>query len=126
MLFIFRVKAALLAKRAAACDKVEISGNFDRLMSQQYCEWISDKGDERKLPTRVPSLAQTMGSVLLHMLTLCLCTTISASNPLRTVYTCIMQVAARKQHPCPSNTRGVLLHPCAHRAYFWVLFITQT
>ena len=20
---------------------------------------------------------------------------------------------------------GVLLHPCAHRAYFWVLFITQ-
>ena len=44
-------------------------------------------------------------SVLLHMSTLCLCTTISASNPLRTVYTCIVQVAVRKQHPCPSNTR---------------------
>ena len=44
-------------------------------------------------------------SVLLHMSTLCLCTTISASNPLRTVYTCIMQVAVCKQHPCPSNTR---------------------
>ena len=44
-------------------------------------------------------------SVLLHMPTLYLCNTISASNPLRTVYTCIMQVAARKQPPCPSNTR---------------------
>ena len=44
-------------------------------------------------------------SVLLHMSTLCLCTTISASNPLRTVYTCIMQVAAQKQPSCPSNTR---------------------
>ena len=43
-------------------------------------------------------------SVLLHMSTLCLCTTISASNPLRKVYECITQVAARKQHPCPSNT----------------------
>ena len=30
MLFIFRVKAALLAKRAAACDKVEISGLYGR------------------------------------------------------------------------------------------------
>ena len=44
-------------------------------------------------------------SVLLHMSTLCLCTTISASNPLRAVYTRITQVSARKQHPCPSNTR---------------------
>ena len=37
--------------------------------------------------------------------TLSLCTTISTSNPLRTVYTCITQVTARKQHPCPSNNR---------------------
>ena len=42
-LFIFCVKAALLAKRATTCDKVEISGIFDRRMSQQCCEWISDK-----------------------------------------------------------------------------------
>ena len=53
-LFIFCVKAALLAKRAAPCDKVEISGNFDRWMSQQYCEWISDKVDERKLSDKSP------------------------------------------------------------------------
>ena len=45
-------------------------------------------------------------SVLLHMSTLCLCTTISASNPLRTFYMCITQVAARRQHPCPSYTGG--------------------
>ena len=44
-------------------------------------------------------------SVLLHTPTLCLCTTISASNPLRMVCTCITQVAAHMQHPCPSNTR---------------------
>ena len=37
--------------------------------------------------------------------TLCLCTTISALNPLRMVYMCITHVAARKLHPCPSNTR---------------------
>ena len=53
-LFIFCVKAALLAKRTAACDQVEISGNFDRWMSQQYCEWISDKVDERKLSDKSP------------------------------------------------------------------------
>ena len=53
-LFIFCVKAALWAKRAAACDKVEISGNFDRWMSQQYYEWISDKVDERKLSDKSP------------------------------------------------------------------------
>ena len=37
-------------------------------------------------------------SVLLHISTLCWCTSIPASNPLRTVYMCITQVAARKQH----------------------------
>ena len=44
-------------------------------------------------------------SVMLHMSALCLCPTISASNPLRPVYTCTMQVPARKQRPCLSNTR---------------------
>ena len=38
------------------------------------------------------------------MSTLCLCTSISASNPLRTVYTCITQVALCQQHPCPGST----------------------
>ena len=56
MLFIFCVKAALLVKRAAAFDKVEISGNFDRWMSQQYCEWINDKVDERKPSHKSPIL----------------------------------------------------------------------
>ena len=53
-LFIFCAKAALLAKRAATCDKVEISDNFDRWMSQQCCEWIGDKVDERKLSDKSP------------------------------------------------------------------------
>ena len=53
-LFFFCAKAALLAKRAATCDKVEISDIFDRLMSQQYCEWISDTVDERKLCDKSP------------------------------------------------------------------------
>ena len=53
-MFIFCVKAALLAKRAAACDKVEIGGNFDRWMLQQYCEWIRDKVDEQKLSDKSP------------------------------------------------------------------------
>ena len=182
----FCAKAALLAKRAATCDKVEISDNFDGCMSQQYCEWISDKVDERELSnkssipcsdhqefanmvaavyaqispqnqpqncTQTSSKGRCTGqeeqarptihgvlqldqegfhfgacgpvifnvfklhvpgfghqssllmSVLLPMSTLCWCTTISASNPLRMVYTCIMQVVARKQHPCPSNPR---------------------
>ena len=43
--------------------------------------------------------------VLLHVSTLCLCPTVSASHPLRTVYTCIVQLAACKQHPCLSNIR---------------------
>uniref|UniRef100_A0A7S4G9L3 Uncharacterized protein n=1 Tax=Eutreptiella gymnastica TaxID=73025 RepID=A0A7S4G9L3_9EUGL len=43
-----------VAKRTAACDKVEISGNFDRWMPQQYCEWIGDKVDERKLSGKSP------------------------------------------------------------------------
>ena len=53
-LFIFCAKAALLAKRAAACDRVEISDNFDKWMSQQCCEWIGDKVDERKLSDKSP------------------------------------------------------------------------
>ena len=36
-LFVFRVKAALVANRSAACHKVEIRGNFDRWMLQRYC-----------------------------------------------------------------------------------------
>ena len=52
-LFIFCAKVALLAKRAAACE-IEISDNFDRWMSHQYCEWISDKVDERKLSDKSP------------------------------------------------------------------------
>ena len=54
MLFIFCVKAAMLAKRTAACDKVEIHGNLNRWILQQYCEWISDKVDERKLSGKSP------------------------------------------------------------------------
>ena len=63
---------------------------------------------ESNLRTKTPTFWKAAAtcpqqmSVLLHMSTLYLCTTISASNPLRT---CITQVAARKQHPCPSNTR---------------------
>ena len=53
-LFMFCVKAVLLAKRAATCDKVETSDNFDGWMSQQYCEWITDKVDERKLSDKSP------------------------------------------------------------------------
>ena len=62
-LFIFCAKAALLAKRTAACDMAEISDTFDRSMSQQYCEWIRGKVDERHCLTGVPSLAQTIRSL---------------------------------------------------------------
>ena len=54
MLFIFCAKAALLAKRAAACDKVEKGDDFDGWMSQRHCEWISDRVDERKLSDKSP------------------------------------------------------------------------
>ena len=70
-LFMSCVKAALLAKSAAACDTVEISGNFDRWMSQQKCEWISDKVDDRKLSDKSPSLAQTMRICKLGGCSLC-------------------------------------------------------
>ena len=41
---------------------------------------------------------------------LCLCATLSASHPLRMVYTRITQIAERKQHPCPSNARCWFRH----------------
>ena len=61
----FCVKAAPWAKTAAAaaCDKVEISGDFERGMSQQYCEWISDNVDEQKLSDKSPIPAETIRSL---------------------------------------------------------------
>ena len=59
-LFIFCAKAALLAKRAAACDKVEIRDNFDRW---RIVNGLVAKLTSGNCPTRVPSLAQTIRSL---------------------------------------------------------------
>ena len=62
-LFIFCVKAALLAKRATACDKVEISGNFDTHDGEKHVSFSNVqqffKGDPLSAMGSLPSLGET-------------------------------------------------------------------